>query len=203
MYVRVDYGRVHVCVHVDLGADVCARVCGRTWICACVSARGSAEMQRPLPAWTCCVGGAPLVLDRDLEPREGSIRGKDFLWALGAVSGLGRSRGSREEPWLPAAEVRSLYLNGGQASGGGQWGTGERGRKGGGKAGLGSMDTGEWAGEGGQALRAFRGCFRRKFSLDELLTNVMLYWTTGSITSSQRFYKENLGQGFRAHKHDR
>lgn len=101
MYVRVDYGRVHVCVHVDLGADVCARVCGRTWICACVSARGSAEMQRPLPAWTCCVGGAPLVLDRDLEPREGSIRGKDFLWALGAVSGLGRSRGSREEPWLP------------------------------------------------------------------------------------------------------
>ncbi|XP_034522490.1 epoxide hydrolase 1 isoform X1 [Ailuropoda melanoleuca] len=47
------------------------------------------------------------------------------------------------------------------------------------------------------------GGLERKFSLDELLTNVMLYWTTGSITSSQRFYKENLGQGFRANKHDR
>lgn len=33
----------------------------------------------------------------------------------------------------------------------------------------------------------------RKFSLDDLLTNVMIYWTTGSITSSMRFYKENLG----------
>ncbi|XP_040492055.1 epoxide hydrolase 1 [Ursus maritimus] len=47
------------------------------------------------------------------------------------------------------------------------------------------------------------GGLERNFSLDELLTNVMLYWTTGSITSSQRFYKENLGQGFRAHNHDR
>lgn len=32
----------------------------------------------------------------------------------------------------------------------------------------------------------------RKFSLDDLLTNVMIYWTTGSIVSSMRFYKENL-----------
>ncbi|XP_058557998.1 epoxide hydrolase 1-like [Neofelis nebulosa] len=40
-------------------------------------------------------------------------------------------------------------------------------------------------------------CFRRKFSLDDLLTNVMLYWTTGAITSSQRFYKENRGQLFK------
>lgn len=30
-----------------------------------------------------------------------------------------------------------------------------------------------------------------KFTLDELLTNVMIYWTTNSITTSQRFYKEN------------
>ncbi|PAA80079.1 hypothetical protein BOX15_Mlig001360g3 [Macrostomum lignano] len=30
------------------------------------------------------------------------------------------------------------------------------------------------------------------FTLDELLTNVMIYWTTGSITSSMRFYKEDL-----------
>uniref|UniRef100_W5KAW3 Epoxide hydrolase n=1 Tax=Astyanax mexicanus TaxID=7994 RepID=W5KAW3_ASTMX len=31
-----------------------------------------------------------------------------------------------------------------------------------------------------------------KFSLDDLLTNVMIYWTTGSIVSSMRFYKENF-----------
>ncbi|KAF5914082.1 hypothetical protein HPG69_010241 [Diceros bicornis minor] len=54
------------------------------------------------------------------------------------------------------------------------------------------------------ALRvAFRFCFPRKFSLDDLLTNIMLYWTTGTITSSQRFYKENLGQGYLAQKHER
>ncbi|KAJ8361485.1 hypothetical protein SKAU_G00180100 [Synaphobranchus kaupii] len=36
------------------------------------------------------------------------------------------------------------------------------------------------------------GGLERKFSLDDLLTNVMLYWTTESIVSSMRFYKENL-----------
>ncbi|XP_059501085.1 epoxide hydrolase 1-like isoform X3 [Stegostoma tigrinum] len=36
----------------------------------------------------------------------------------------------------------------------------------------------------------------RKFSLDELLTNVMIYWVSGSITSSMRLYKENLGADF-------
>ncbi|KAG5831467.1 hypothetical protein ANANG_G00304020, partial [Anguilla anguilla] len=36
------------------------------------------------------------------------------------------------------------------------------------------------------------GGLERKYSLDDLLTNVMLYWTTGSIVSSMRFYKENL-----------
>ncbi|CAN9499950.1 unnamed protein product [Ophioblennius macclurei] len=36
------------------------------------------------------------------------------------------------------------------------------------------------------------GGLERKFSLDDLLTNIMIYWTTGSITSSMRFYKENL-----------
>ncbi|KAI1886361.1 hypothetical protein AGOR_G00213230 [Albula goreensis] len=36
------------------------------------------------------------------------------------------------------------------------------------------------------------GGLERKFTLDDLLTNVMLYWTTGSIVSSMRFYKENL-----------
>ncbi|XP_078398941.1 epoxide hydrolase 1-like [Cetorhinus maximus] len=41
------------------------------------------------------------------------------------------------------------------------------------------------------------GGLTRKFSLDELLTNVMIYWVTGSITSSMRMYKENMGIDFR------
>uniref|UniRef100_A0A1I8HSC4 Epoxide hydrolase n=1 Tax=Macrostomum lignano TaxID=282301 RepID=A0A1I8HSC4_9PLAT len=36
------------------------------------------------------------------------------------------------------------------------------------------------------------------FSLDELLTNVMIYWTTGSITSSMRLYKESFGSDMEA-----
>lgn len=36
------------------------------------------------------------------------------------------------------------------------------------------------------------GGLERKFSLDDLLTNIMIYWTTGTIVSSMRFYKENL-----------
>ncbi|XP_034407630.1 epoxide hydrolase 1 [Cyclopterus lumpus] len=36
------------------------------------------------------------------------------------------------------------------------------------------------------------GGLERKFSLDDVLTNVMIYWTTDSIVSSMRFYKENL-----------
>ncbi|XP_004700001.1 epoxide hydrolase 1 [Echinops telfairi] len=47
------------------------------------------------------------------------------------------------------------------------------------------------------------GGLERKFSLDDLLTNIMLYWTTGTITSSQRFYKENLGQGWNSQPHER
>ncbi|KAJ8270646.1 hypothetical protein GJAV_G00117550 [Gymnothorax javanicus] len=39
------------------------------------------------------------------------------------------------------------------------------------------------------------GGLERNFSLDDLLTNVMIYWTTGSIISSMRFYKENFGKG--------
>ena len=38
-------------------------------------------------------------------------------------------------------------------------------------------------------LRADGG-LTTKFTMDELLTNIMIYWTTGSIASSQRFYKE-------------
>ncbi|XP_069810812.1 epoxide hydrolase 1-like [Dendropsophus ebraccatus] len=36
------------------------------------------------------------------------------------------------------------------------------------------------------------GGLQRKFSMDDLLTNVMIYWVSGSVTSSMRFYKENL-----------
>lgn len=37
------------------------------------------------------------------------------------------------------------------------------------------------------------GNLTEKFTLDELLNNVMIYWVTGSITSSMRFYAENMG----------
>ncbi|MED6282089.1 epoxide hydrolase [Characodon lateralis] len=38
------------------------------------------------------------------------------------------------------------------------------------------------------------GGLTRKFSLDDLLTNVMIYWTSGCIIPSMRFYKENFGK---------
>ncbi|XP_063775057.1 epoxide hydrolase 1-like [Pseudophryne corroboree] len=47
------------------------------------------------------------------------------------------------------------------------------------------------------------GGLERKFSLDDLLTNVMIYWLTGSIVSSMRFYKETVGKGIGVSKHDR
>ena len=34
--------------------------------------------------------------------------------------------------------------------------------------------------------------FFRKYTLDELLTNVMIYWISGNIAASLRFYKENF-----------
>ncbi|XP_053314547.1 epoxide hydrolase 1-like [Spea bombifrons] len=40
------------------------------------------------------------------------------------------------------------------------------------------------------------GGLDRKYSMDDLLTNVMIYWLTGSITSSMRFYKENFTRNF-------
>ncbi|CAN9507555.1 unnamed protein product [Ophioblennius macclurei] len=39
------------------------------------------------------------------------------------------------------------------------------------------------------------GGLTRKFPLDDLLTNVMIYWTSGCIVSSMRFYKENFAKG--------
>ncbi|CAK6442234.1 unnamed protein product [Pipistrellus nathusii] len=47
------------------------------------------------------------------------------------------------------------------------------------------------------------GGLERKFSLDSLLTVIMIYWTTGTITSSQRFYKENMGHNFLSEPHER
>ncbi|KAJ8009139.1 hypothetical protein DPEC_G00085790 [Dallia pectoralis] len=38
------------------------------------------------------------------------------------------------------------------------------------------------------------GGLTRKFSMDDLLTNVMIYWTSGCIVSSMRFYKENFSK---------
>uniref|UniRef100_A0A8C9TJA7 Epoxide hydrolase n=1 Tax=Scleropages formosus TaxID=113540 RepID=A0A8C9TJA7_SCLFO len=38
------------------------------------------------------------------------------------------------------------------------------------------------------------GGLERKFTLDDLLTNVMIYWTTGTIVTSMRFYKENMNR---------
>ena len=35
------------------------------------------------------------------------------------------------------------------------------------------------------------GSVEKRFSKDELLTNIMIYWTTGSITSSLRLYYEH------------
>ncbi|NWY05668.1 HYEP hydrolase, partial [Nothoprocta ornata] len=38
------------------------------------------------------------------------------------------------------------------------------------------------------------GGLESKYSLDDLLTNVMIYWVTSSIVSSVRFYKENFSR---------
>ena len=37
-----------------------------------------------------------------------------------------------------------------------------------------------------------RGSLTKKFSMDDLLTNLMVYWINGNIIPSQRYYKENL-----------
>ncbi len=42
---------------------------------------------------------------------------------------------------------------------------------------------------------ATNGDLTKRFTLDQLLTNIMVYWVGNSITSSQRFYKENLNFG--------
>lgn len=47
------------------------------------------------------------------------------------------------------------------------------------------------------------GGLTKKFTLDELLTNVMIYWCTNTITSSQRFYKESLSAKAQSYDFDR
>ncbi|XP_075564611.1 epoxide hydrolase 1 isoform X4 [Pelecanus crispus] len=47
------------------------------------------------------------------------------------------------------------------------------------------------------------GGIERKFNLDDLLTNIMIYWVSGCIVSSMRFYKENLQKGIGTQKHER
>ncbi|XP_036236354.1 epoxide hydrolase 1 isoform X4 [Molothrus aeneus] len=47
------------------------------------------------------------------------------------------------------------------------------------------------------------GGLERKFSLDDLLTNIMIYWVSGCIVSSMRFYKENLQKGIGTQKHEK
>ena len=36
------------------------------------------------------------------------------------------------------------------------------------------------------------GALTQKFTLDELLTNVMIYWTSNNVASSMRYYKESF-----------
>ncbi len=36
------------------------------------------------------------------------------------------------------------------------------------------------------------GGLTKKLKMDDLLTNLMIYWTTNSMTSAARFYKENI-----------
>jgi microsomal epoxide hydrolase len=52
-----------------------------------------------------------------------------------------------------------------------------------------------------EKLRAWTDCnghVENKFTKDELLTNIMLYWVTGTITSSMRLYLEAARGGMRA-----
>ncbi|XP_068088964.1 epoxide hydrolase 1 [Hyperolius riggenbachi] len=47
------------------------------------------------------------------------------------------------------------------------------------------------------------GGLEKKYTLDDLLTNVMIYWLTGSIVTSMRLYKENIGRGIGVAKHEK
>jgi len=54
-----------------------------------------------------------------------------------------------------------------------------------------------WIIEKYRAWSDCRGDIESRFTKDELLTNIMLYWITGTIGSSMRLYYENWGKGAR------
>ncbi|KFU87477.1 Epoxide hydrolase 1, partial [Chaetura pelagica] len=59
--------------------------------------------------------------------------------------------------------------------------------------------------DGGLERQVFplRPFWMRKFNLDDLLTNIMIYWMSGCIVSSMRFYKENMQKGIGTQKHEK
>lgn len=58
------------------------------------------------------------------------------------------------------------------------------------------------AGTNGEYLMSEDGKLTEKFSVDELLTNVMVYWVNNNFTAAARFYKENVRDVF-ALRHER
>lgn len=46
------------------------------------------------------------------------------------------------------------------------------------------------------------GGLTEKFTLDELLDNIMLYWVTNSLTTSVRIYAENFNKAYMQNKFD-
>ncbi|KAM6459334.1 epoxide hydrolase 1 isoform 2-T5 [Liasis olivaceus] len=47
------------------------------------------------------------------------------------------------------------------------------------------------------------GGLEKKFTLDDLLTNIMIYWASGCVVSSVRLYKEVFGKGIGTEKHEK
>jgi hypothetical protein len=51
-------------------------------------------------------------------------------------------------------------------------------------------------------VKKLDGGLTEKFTLDELLTNVMIYWTSNNVASSMRYYKESFVRLFNEYKLD-
>ncbi|NXA11718.1 HYEP hydrolase, partial [Sapayoa aenigma] len=47
------------------------------------------------------------------------------------------------------------------------------------------------------------GGLERKYNLDDLLTNIMIYWVSGCMVSSMHFYKEHLQKGIGTQKQEK
>jgi len=78
---------------------------------------------------------------------------------------------------------------------------------------IGSVLSDSPAGFAGYMFEKFSTCKNRyttksdaglfeKFTIDEFLTNVMIYWVTNSITSSVRYFKENVAILFNSEYND-